>query len=476
MKELDKIAEGLFDKIRSRFDDISLGDENAKATTEPDQARFFNFDYAREGNNYGNVTISISDDAALKVYFSRNITEKMTPEDRPAWYQFLKELRYFAKRNMMTFDTRDISRNNLTNRDVSTISKSDSSYDSSDVVTEGRMYGSSKSSYEKLGPVRLVVRHTKKVDENSRGARTRNISAVFLETSEGERFKLPFTHLNGARAMARHVQMGGSMTDTIGEHITSMVEEISNMRGFVRSMRNRTFEDTETNDMISAASEYYGSLQNNLHKLKGTRSYIKYVESYTPDTTEVEFDEDAMRDRFTRKLFDDRMNSALSSVYKAYTKKQQEIPETPMGSEFESWVDDVVDGTNEEVDVDNEEENNLKSLFATELQLGPDGSNAIGAIQGVIGDDDLYSELVNVASADPEGDARPYIINWLESNDPALASELLSAESDEVEEEVNQYDKVADFVDDVEVDADEESQEEKDLELEFLKQLSGIKK
>lgn len=475
MKEIEKIAEDLFDKIRSRFDDVTLGDEAAKATTEPDKARFFNFDYSVEGNNYGNVTVSIADNNSLKVYFSRNITDGMSDEDRPAWYDFLKSIRFFAKRNMMTFDTRDISRNNLTNRDVSAIGKTDSSYDSTDVVAESAMYGSSKSSYQKMGPVRLVVRHSKKVDENSRGSRTRNIASVFVETAEGERFKLPFAHLNGARAMARHIQMGGSMNDTIGEHITGMVEEMDNLRVFVRNMRGRTFEDTETGDMVSSAIDYYGSLQNNLHKLKGTRSYKNYVESYQPSELELDFNEDEMRERFTRKLFDDRMTSALSSVYKAYTMRQQEVPETSMGSEFESWIN----GVSENDSMDAEDDNSLRGLFATELQLGPDGTNAIGALQGILGDDDLYNELADLAQADPEGDARPSIINWLEDNDPDLARELLSVEQqptsdDEVDEEVNKYDKVSDFIDDVEFDADEKSDEEEDLELEFLKRLSGL--
>ena len=35
MLEIEKIAENLFDKIRSRFDGVNVGDENAKATLDP---------------------------------------------------------------------------------------------------------------------------------------------------------------------------------------------------------------------------------------------------------------------------------------------------------------------------------------------------------------------------------------------------------------------------------------------------------
>ena len=47
------------------------------------------------------------------------------------------------------------------------------------------------------------------VNEEQRGARSRNISSIFVENAEGERFKYPYKHLNGARAMARHVSHGG---------------------------------------------------------------------------------------------------------------------------------------------------------------------------------------------------------------------------------------------------------------------------
>ena len=55
MRELDKIADNLFNKIRSKFENINLGDENAKATNDPSKARFYNFDYiGQDGKNAEN--------------------------------------------------------------------------------------------------------------------------------------------------------------------------------------------------------------------------------------------------------------------------------------------------------------------------------------------------------------------------------------------------------------------------------------
>lgn len=435
MKEIEKIAQDLFDKIRSRFSNVTIGTAEAKATTDPEQARFFNFDFIKNGENYGNLTISLADDNSLKVYYGKSISEKMDEDTKQAWYKFLKSIRFFAKRNMLTFDTRDISRNNLTSRDVKTISAADGSYSTDELaVNESKLYGTSRSSYEKIGPVKIVIRHEGKVDENIRGSRTRQIAAIYVENTEGERIKVPFKNISGARAMARHIQNGGTMTDTIGEHITSLVNEMSNLRVFVRNMRGKTFEDMETTQMVESAIDYYGSLHEKLHKLKGQRGYKHYVAEFKP--TEIDnsdFNEDELRERFTRKLFDDRMSSALGSVYKAYKMRQQIVPETALGSEFEAWADDMLEGTWETSDEDDKELNS---------QGEPDA--------GLMGDDERD-------------------------------------EDEPTNEVVDRYDAQADFIDDVihkkhgkkdsedTFDPDEKSAEEESLEIQFLKKLSGIK-
>ena len=40
MKNIERIAEELFDKIRSRFEHVVLGDEKTNETDDPEQARF----------------------------------------------------------------------------------------------------------------------------------------------------------------------------------------------------------------------------------------------------------------------------------------------------------------------------------------------------------------------------------------------------------------------------------------------------
>jgi len=78
-----------------------------------------------------------------------------------------------------------------------------------------------KSSYHPLGETKIIIRHNKKVDEEKRGSRSRNIQDVFIE-HKGERFRYPHKHLLGARVMALHVDQGGKPWDQLGEKINEV--------------------------------------------------------------------------------------------------------------------------------------------------------------------------------------------------------------------------------------------------------------
>lgn len=83
-------------------------------------------------------------------------------------------------------------------------------------VTESR--NSKNISYHPLGNTKIRLAHSKPVQEEAPGARSRNIKAIFIE-KEGERFRFPYNHLLGARVMALHVESGGKPWDDTGEKI-----------------------------------------------------------------------------------------------------------------------------------------------------------------------------------------------------------------------------------------------------------------
>jgi len=324
-REVEKIAEDLFEKIRSRFENVNLGDESAKATNDPEKARFFNFDYSTGDQNHGNVTVSIIDENNLKVYFSKNISDELDEQQLKQWYQFLKELRYFAKRNLLTFDTRDISRSNLNIKDLKQVSKADGTLTTKDInISESRLYGTQMISYENVGPARIMIKHTESVNPEVRGSRARHINAIYVENTQGERFRMQHNKLSGARAMARHIAEGGIPYDDIGQHINSMVQEMADLGRFVRVMKHRTFEDNTATRMVEAAANYYQGMNRQLNYLKGTRAYRTFVENFQPEKQQLdEVDVNELKERFVKKIFDDRMLSALPHVYKAYQLQEQ---------------------------------------------------------------------------------------------------------------------------------------------------------
>jgi hypothetical protein len=325
-QDIDKIAEALFEKVRSRFEDVSLGDDKAQATAAPEKARFFNFNYkSKDGEEFGNITLSIIDNDSLKIYFSKNISDKLDPDQLKEWYAFLYEMRKFARRNLMTFDTRDITRSNLNIKDLQQVTHADSTFDSTDVkVTESRLYGTPKHSFENIGSARIRIVHTESVNSEIRGSRARHINAIYVENSQGERFKLEHNKLSAARAMARHISEGGNPYDEVGSFINETVKEMNELGTFVRGMRRRVFEDNVTKTMVEAAVAHYNQLHHRLNSLRSTRAYTQFIESFEPQATQLdEMDMNDLKERFVKKIFDDRMTAALPHVYKAYQLHEQ---------------------------------------------------------------------------------------------------------------------------------------------------------
>jgi hypothetical protein len=429
-KEIESISSALFDKIRSRFTNVTLGDENAKAETDPEKARFFNFTYnSEDGAEFGTVTISLIDETSLKVYFGQNISGEMDREQRKEWYEFLRNLRLFAKRNLLTFDTRDINKSNLDLKDVKQQAKADDTFTSNDVtVTESRLYGTPGRPYNSFadkGNTKILIRHADKVNDEVRGSRARKIQEIFLETERGERFLLNHTNLHGAYAMAEHLNHGGTMHDEIAEHIDGIVKEMSDMRHFVRSTKHRQFEDQETADMTKSAVHHYDELKRKLRQMRGARGYRSYFEMWQPDNTiiEDEVDVDALRERFVKKIYDDRFTEALPIVYKAYKKYKSEAA-GQLGAELEEWADTVTEST--WATPDNEEKvMALQVLVQSPVNTGIDGVDAVAELKPLIGDDELYDAIYHLAdSQGPDADTRPLIKTWINEHMPELLDQL----------------------------------------------------
>jgi hypothetical protein len=437
MKEIDSIASALFDKIRSRFSSVTLGDEKANSTTDPRKARFFNINYTskKTGRNepeeksrgFGKVTISLIDKTGLKIYYGHDISSEMDRAQREEWYDFLRNLRQFARRNLLTFDTRDINKSNLELQDIKQQSIDNDVITADEVrINENKLYGKPNRPYTSFadhGKTRILIKHSDKVNDDVRGSRSRKIEKIFLENELGERLLLGSNNLHGAYAMAEHLNQGGSTSDERAEHIKDIMKEMSAMRHFVRSTKRRQFEDQETADMSSAAVRRYSSLKKKLRRMSSPRGYRSYYEEFVPeDSRENGLDLSSLKEKFVKKVYDERFDEALPYVYRAYKKDQDSLSEWT--SALEEWASAVTESAWKEPKSDSEIEK-LEELMKSPILTGLDGMDAQTKIEEFIGDDDLNNAIYHLSQDQgPDADIRPLVKAWMEENDPELLDQI----------------------------------------------------
>ena len=314
MKSLDNIAEDLFNKIRGRFPSVTIGDEEGKVTNDPIVARFFDFDYKEGDRNIGKVSISISEDK-LAVMYSNSFVETEDTITRQNWYNFLKELRVFAKKRLLQFDTRDITKSNLDKRDYKFLAQQRGG---EQTMSESKMYGTSKVSYQDIGNARLTIKHTESVNQEQSTGRTRKIGAIYVENTEGERFKYPYKHLNGARAMARHVAEGGKPYDDFGKHITGLSEELANLRKFKTYMNRSSVMAESLAGYMDAVVERLDTIRKTVSGLQKEAYYKQAFESYeVPVMEDVPSDvAENWIDELTIRQFNEDLKDVFPFVYK----------------------------------------------------------------------------------------------------------------------------------------------------------------
>jgi len=314
MKNLDLIAEELFNKIRGRFPSVTIGDAEGKVTNKPDAARFYDFDYTEGESKLGKVSINLTDES-VEVMYSDDFVANEDVITRTNWYDFLKELRSFSKKRLLKFDTRNINKSNLDQRDYKFLATNRTG---DGTMNESKMYGTSKTSYQNVGEARIAIKHSKPVNTESATGRIQNINAIFIESPEGERFKYPYRHLNGARAMARHVAEGGKPFDEFGKHITGLSEELSSLKKF-KSYVNRSSVMAEgLSGYILPVNERLNDIKKTITSLQKESTYRTAFENFEQPVFEDVPDDVAENwiDQLTIKQFNEELKDVFPFVYR----------------------------------------------------------------------------------------------------------------------------------------------------------------
>ena len=314
-KNLSNIADELFGKIRTQFPKVKLRDENRESTDEPELARFFNFDYHHNRVPLGSIDISISEKDGLVIIYSNDIVEEKDEFVKNKFYNFLQELREFAKQRLMSFDTRDISKSNLDKRDYEFMSKKNNGEDN---MSESKLYGTSKTSYQQLGDAKLIVKHSAPVNFENPAGRAQRIESIYIENAQGERFKYPFKHLNGARALATHVAHGGTPYDSIGGHVIGLSEELSNLRMFKQYVSRNPMVSEAMGSIHTKVMERIDAVKKEIHSLQSATRYTEFAENFHA-TDAKEIPEDVMNDwidRLTIRTFNEELKNVFPYIFK----------------------------------------------------------------------------------------------------------------------------------------------------------------
>ena len=458
MNNMEPISEKLFAKIRGRFESVTIGDEQGAVTDEPRLAKYFDFDYKEGANVLGKVSITLDEKSGVTVLFNQDFMAEAGEAEKNNWYNFLKEIRIFSKKHMLNFDTRDITKSNLDKRDYAHLTKTAGETQ----MSESKMYGTSRTSFEDIDTARLVLKHTKPVNQEVPGSRTQNVHSMYIESEAGERFKYPFRHLNGARAMARHVAEGGNQYDDFGKHIVEMSTELNKLRKFKTYMNRSSVMAEGLKGYMEAVDVRLENIKTEVMKLQRSNYYKETFANFAPVVNENVPEDVAENwiDQLTIRTFNEELKDVFPYVYRLVsevttatettpedfvteTEVEAEVEEAEVQTpemEFERALDSIV-GEEDNALIDGDEEaqaaavKQINGLMAQHFPAGVNGTNAIESMKGVIDDPMLLDMFKKVGQKDADTCVRPLVMKYLKGKNPDIMNKIdtgdLASESDD---------------------------------------------
>jgi hypothetical protein len=320
---LDSVAQEIYGKIETRFRPIKMADAETKVLSKKSdipQARWFEFEYKEDGQVLGTITVTLDEEEGVVIKAGGDLVDKDTNETHHGAYKFIRSFRDLARRNLLGYHVDNLGKSNLDKRDYEFHAKG-----GDENMMESKMFGTNKISYQDLGETRLIVKHTQPVNQDLAAGRTMHIDAIYIESAQGERFRYPVRHLNGARAMAQHIAHGGNPYDSIGQHVVSLSEEMAKLRmfkGYVN--RNDTLSEamSAVNDKVAERIEL---VKKEIHQLQRPSYYEQFAESFEPSEIK-QIPESLMNDwidRLTVRSFKEELKDVFPYIYKLLVGKKK---------------------------------------------------------------------------------------------------------------------------------------------------------
>ena len=360
-KNSESLNRSLFDLLHSKGFDPTMLDTSGKEIPTPEEAEVFQFNFIKDGEDYGKVTISIDGMHKLCIYFSDEVADSEKEEthgEDESWYKVLNQLKRFAQKYQLSFELKNVDhlKHDMAKREY---------MKKQERISEGYYPMGKKASYNDAVPnVKIVIQHTRQIEEGEQ--RYRNIAKIFLENSEGERFLAPTIKPGVARVYGRLIAEGDKPHGERWNHVTSLVEEYQKMGAFVRATRNGQFNESAQR-LVNEGINHYQGLRETLSRMTGHRGYNTYFESWTPSLMEEEVEENNLNELFVQETLDPRIESVMPIL----NKLQKKVAEMKEVGELSEWADSLTEAPGAET-LGHNVRTDAKNLRAFDLEESED--------------------------------------------------------------------------------------------------------
>jgi hypothetical protein len=307
------VADRIFDQLKGFGHSITVFDEKGKQTANANKGRYF---YSTDEK----FTVEINqDDNIIKIKYGENTD--------PAKMKKLQNTirNGIAKKFILGVDLRPYTGKDIEPKDVDNMLKVQES------LTPAA--GSMKTSYQQTDGAKLIIRHSKPVNEEVRGSRSRNIKALFVENAQGERFRYPHVHLAGARIMVQHVSEGGMPYDEIGQKIISLSEERNQLLQVARYIKS--------NGLQEQANDVQFALGQRLSEIKGLLGRYDSKQLMSDIHEQDETNLEALQEKLTKNVFDESIGSLLPKLNGYLKEYQSKLQATETFEQLKQQVEEA---------------------------------------------------------------------------------------------------------------------------------------
>ena len=305
VKDLSVITKDLYDLLRNRFKTVRMKGSEGEDVDDPAIAVTYYLGFL-------DAVITV-DDKTVAVAYDSSRLDRQADDIKRRWFRFMEELREFSRSKLLQFEPGDIEKSNLDKREGS-------------MMNESKMYGTNRTSYQKVGEATIIVKHSQPINVELPAARTQHIESIYIESANGERYRYSQKHLNGARAMAMHVSHGGNVYDPIGSYIVSLSEELSELRRF-KNYTLRAGLSEAMGDITERVLARIDGIKDEIGKLQRESVYQAFAEEFAPiDSKDIPEElVDQWVDALTVKTFNEELKSVFPYIYRLVDHKKAEL-------------------------------------------------------------------------------------------------------------------------------------------------------